>query len=134
MMPSPIKLLTIPSYQCTTSIICSITKSNNLRTSSGSQSTNNSIDHFISANKTVTCLRSPSSEFFDMRIFSARCLRVVQTGDIGNRCTGDMGNTFSVTKGIVLPEIEKEESLCRGEWLVSCLCAKNLCDCRRKKR
>jgi hypothetical protein len=31
---------------------------------------------FRSAKSTVTCLRSPSSAAFDVRIFSARCLGV----------------------------------------------------------
>ena len=39
-----------------------------------------------------------------------------------------MGNTFEISQGIVLPEVERGITLCRGELLVLCLCAKSLCD------
>ena len=48
----------------------------NFRASSGSRSASNSIEPFISANNTVTCLRSPSRALLEVRIFSARCLGV----------------------------------------------------------
>ena len=44
-----------------------------LRASSGSRSASNSIEPLRSAKRTVTCLRSPSSAPFDVRILSARC-------------------------------------------------------------
>ena len=33
----------------------------------------------------------------------------IKTGDIGNRCTGDMGNTFFIATGIIFPAVEKGE-------------------------
>src|SRR5262249_19344772 len=56
--------------------MCSRIGSRSFRASSGSRSASNSIEPFMSANNTVTCLRSPSRAFFVMRILSARCLGV----------------------------------------------------------
>src|SRR5262245_17730167 len=39
------------------------------------------MEPFRSAKRTVTCLRSPSSAALDMRIFSARCLGVYDSGE-----------------------------------------------------
>src|SRR5262245_33454603 len=80
MIPSPITWLTVPSYRWTASIISSSTGSRSFRASSGSRSASNSIDPFRSAKRTVTCLRSPSSAAFEVRIFSARCLGVYASG------------------------------------------------------
>ncbi len=75
-MPSPMTWFTVPSYRCTASIIRSSTGSRIFRASSGSRSASSSVEPFMSANSTVTCLRSPSSAVFEVRIFSARCLGV----------------------------------------------------------
>src|SRR6266481_2071443 len=80
MIPSPITWLTVPSYRCTASIMCSRTGSRSLRASSGSRSASSSIDPLRSANRTVTCLRSPSKAALEVRIFSARCLGVYESG------------------------------------------------------
>src|SRR5262249_56512901 len=61
--------------------MCSSTGSRILRASSGSRSASNSIEPLRSAKRTVTCLRSPSSAALDVRIFSARCLGVYDSGD-----------------------------------------------------
>src|SRR5262245_18076933 len=55
-----------------------------------------SIDPFTSANRTVTCLRSPSRAERDVRIFSARCLRVYERGRLRWfwRCCRREGATF----------------------------------------
>src|SRR4029453_7137320 len=39
------------------------------------------MDPFRSAKRTVTCLRSPSRAAFEVRIFSARCFGVYDSGD-----------------------------------------------------
>ena len=39
------------------------------------------MDPLRSAKRTVTCLRSPSRALFDVRIFSARCFGVYESGD-----------------------------------------------------
>src|SRR5919109_3804515 len=57
------------------------TGSRSWRASSGSRSASNSIELFRSANKTVTCLRSPSSTRFEVWIFSTKCPGVYLTGD-----------------------------------------------------
>src|SRR5262249_39731808 len=51
------------------------------RASSGSRSASNSIEPFRSAKSTVTCLRSPSRAALEVRIFSARCLGVYDSGE-----------------------------------------------------
>src|SRR3990172_4370956 len=53
------------------------TGSRSLRASSGSRSASSSIEPRMSANSTVTCLRSPSTAARDVRIRSARCRGVV---------------------------------------------------------
>src|SRR5262249_21899094 len=54
---------------------------NNVRASSGSRLASSSSEPLISANSTVTCLRSASRECFDVRIFSTRYLGVYASGD-----------------------------------------------------
>src|SRR5215510_3755485 len=61
--------------------MCSSTGSRIFRASSGSRSASSSIEPFRSAKSTVTCLRSPSSAALDVRIFSARCLGVYDSGE-----------------------------------------------------
>ena len=51
------------------------------RASSGSRSARSSSEPFMSANSTVTCLRSPSSVPREVRIFSARCGGVYVSGE-----------------------------------------------------
>jgi hypothetical protein len=46
------------------------------RLGESAEQSSSSIEPFRSANRTVTCLRSPSSAAFEVRIFSARCLGV----------------------------------------------------------
>src|SRR2546425_619076 len=60
--------------------MCSRTGSRSLRASSGSRSASSSIEPFRSANRTVTCLRSPSRAALEVRIFSARCFGVYESG------------------------------------------------------
>src|SRR5262245_50720197 len=73
--------------------MCSITGSRSFRASSGSRSASNSIEPFMSANNTVTCLRSPSRALLEVRIFSARCFGVYDCGDANlgaaAACTSD---------------------------------------------
>src|SRR5215467_2570644 len=45
----------------------------------------------ISAKSTVSCLRSPSSAAFDVRIFSARCLGVEVSGETKRDCGALVG-------------------------------------------
>src|SRR4029453_15323338 len=52
--------------------MCARTGSGSCRASSGSRSASSSMEPFRSANSTVTCLRSPSSAWREVRIFSAR--------------------------------------------------------------
>ncbi len=80
MIPSPITWLTVPSYRCTASIMCVEHGSRSLPASSGSRSASSSIEPFRSAKRTVTCLRSPSSAAREVRIFSARCFGVYDSG------------------------------------------------------
>src|SRR5262245_19469199 len=91
MIPSPMTWLTVPSYRWTASIISSSTGSRILRASSGSRSASSSIEPLRSANRTVTCLRSPSKAAFDMRIFSARCFGVYDSGDENTECAVPFG-------------------------------------------
>src|SRR5712691_11024164 len=63
------------------SIIRSSTGSSSLRASSGSRSASSSIEPFMSAKSTVTCLRSPSSAALEVRIFSAMCFGVYVAGE-----------------------------------------------------
>src|SRR5262245_9249126 len=65
-----------PSKWWTASIFRSTTASSSLRASSGSRSASRSMEPLMSANSTVTCLRSPSRAALEVRIFSARCLGV----------------------------------------------------------
>jgi hypothetical protein len=46
----------------------------------GSRSASSSIEPLRSAKSTVTCLRSPSRAAFEVRIFSARCFGVYESG------------------------------------------------------
>src|SRR5438132_180975 len=94
MMPSPMTWFTVPSYWWTASIIRSSTGSRILRASSGSRSASNSIEPLRSAKRTVTCLRSPSSEALEVRIFSARCLGVYLCGEL-NRGSAGVGAKVS---------------------------------------
>src|SRR6185503_18436793 len=50
------------------------------RASSGSRSASSSIEPLRSAKRTVTCLRSPSRAALEVRIFSARCFGVYESG------------------------------------------------------
>src|SRR5215470_9498358 len=81
MIPSPITWFTVPSYRWTASIIRSSTGSSSLRASSGSRSASSSIEPLRSAKSTVTCLRSPSRADLEVRIFSARCFGVYDSGE-----------------------------------------------------
>jgi pimeloyl-ACP methyl ester carboxylesterase len=65
-----------PLSRGTAFIISSSTGSRIFRASSGSRSASSSIEPLRSANRTVTCLRSPSRAALDVRIFSARCFGV----------------------------------------------------------
>src|SRR5712671_4527174 len=51
----------------------SSTGSRSFWASSGSRSTSSSVEPLMSANSTVTCLRSPSRAILEVRILSARC-------------------------------------------------------------
>src|SRR5215475_15461831 len=62
--------------------MCSSTGSRIFLASSGSRSANNCMEPFISANSTVTCLRSPSRALLEVRIFSARCFGVYESGEV----------------------------------------------------
>src|SRR5262245_20146129 len=86
MMPSPMTWLTVPSYWWTACIIRSSTGSRSLRASSGSRSARSSIEPLTSAKRTVTCLRSPSMALFEVRIFSARCLGMYESGEAKRDC------------------------------------------------
>src|SRR4030095_2285468 len=81
MIPSPRTWWTVPSSRATAAIMCSRTGSSSLRASSGSRSATSSIESLVSAKSTVTCLRSPSSALFEVRIFSARCRGVYDPGE-----------------------------------------------------
>ncbi len=61
--------------------MCASTGSSSVRASSGSRSAISSIEPLTSANRTVTCLRSPSSTAREVRIFSARCRGVYDPGE-----------------------------------------------------
>src|SRR5919106_2008515 len=50
-------------------------------TSSGSRCSDIAVNPETSAKSTVTCLRSPSITLLDVRIFSARCLGVYDSGE-----------------------------------------------------
>ncbi len=63
--------------------MCARTGSRILRASSGSRSASSSIEPLRSANRTVTCFRSPSSAAFAVRIRAARCFGVYASGDAG---------------------------------------------------
>src|SRR5919106_4923272 len=80
--------------------MCPRTGSRSLRASSGSRSASSSIELLRSANRTVTCLRSPSSAAFDVRISRRgvwgckpreratdlrRCCQLPRLGRIGGR-------------------------------------------------
>src|SRR5439155_8009974 len=69
--------------------MCSSTGSRSLRASSGSRSASSSIEPFRSAKSTVTCFRSPSRAPLDVRIFSARCLGIYDSGE-ANRPPGSV--------------------------------------------
>ena len=80
MIPSPITWLTVPSYRCTASIMCSSTGSRSLRASSGSRSASSSIEPLRSAKSTVTCLRSPSRAALGGEDLLGEVLRGVAVG------------------------------------------------------
>src|SRR3989442_13046499 len=61
--------------------MCARTGSRILRASSGSRSASSSIEPLRSANRTVTCFRSPSSADLAVRIRSARWLGVYASGE-----------------------------------------------------
>jgi hypothetical protein len=70
-MPSPKTSLTEPSYRRTAAIITRSTGSKCLRTSSGSSFSMKLVEPRMSANKTVTLLRSPSMKRRDASMRSA---------------------------------------------------------------
>src|ERR1700730_6279042 len=49
-------------------------------TASGSSRAESAVKPETSTNRTVTCLRSPSKAAFEVRIFSARCFGVYDSG------------------------------------------------------
>src|SRR5215813_240687 len=72
------------------------TGSRSLRASSGSRSASNSIEPLRSAKSTVTCLRSPSRAALEVRIFSARCFGVYDSGEAShNAAAGGVGTPAS---------------------------------------
>src|SRR5438445_9643686 len=58
------------------------------RASSGSRAASSSIEPLRSAKRTVTCLRSPSSEALEVRVFSAGCLGVCLGGELNRGAAG----------------------------------------------
>src|SRR4030095_2743868 len=56
------------------------TGSRSFLASSGSRSASSSMEPLRSAKRTVTCFRSPSRAAFEVRIFSARCFGVYESG------------------------------------------------------
>src|SRR5215467_11553190 len=61
--------------------------------SSGSRSARSSIEPLRSAKSTVTCLRSPSRAALEVRILSARCLGVYDSGEANRDWPGDSSAT-----------------------------------------
>src|SRR5262245_14841793 len=57
-------------------------------TSSGSSRSDSEVKPETSTKSTVTCLRSPSSAALELRIFSARCLGVYESGAGARDCPG----------------------------------------------
>ena len=72
MMPSPVNLSTVPSKRVTPAERIFRKRSMIARHSSGSSAPARSIDPCTSANRTVTCLRSPASSEPPWRTFSVR--------------------------------------------------------------
>src|SRR5262245_29247343 len=73
--------------------MCASTGSRSLRASSGSRSASSSMEPLRSAKSTVTCLRSPSSAAFEVRILSAKCFGVydsVLAKRVGSDATAEM--------------------------------------------
>src|SRR5215813_15169402 len=62
--------------------MCSSTGSRSFRAFSGSRSASSSIEPLRSANRMVTCLRSPSRAAFEFRMRSARCFGVYVSGEV----------------------------------------------------
>src|SRR5262249_59627944 len=58
-------------------------------TSSGSSRSESAVKPETSANMTVTVLRSPSMALLEVRIFSARCFGVYDSGDVNRDGTAD---------------------------------------------
>src|SRR5262249_23417321 len=79
-MPSPSTWLTVPSKRCTASIIRCRAGSRSCWAASGSSPRMSSVESLMSANSTVTCLRSPSRAVCAERIFSTRCGGVYASG------------------------------------------------------
>ena len=76
MTPSPVYWLMVPSKRCTSVVMPSKQRLMISCTTSGSSCSASVVKPATSANRTVTCLRSPSSALRDVRIFSARCFGV----------------------------------------------------------
>src|SRR2546429_2484077 len=75
--------------------MCARTGSRILRASSGSRSESSSSERLRSANRTVTCFRSPSSADLAVRIRSARWLGVYASGEAdGDIVAAPDGVTF----------------------------------------
>src|SRR5262245_34238226 len=79
-MPSPVYCGTVPSKRCTPSARRWKKRSMMPCQSSGSSCSASSIEPFTPANRTVTCLRSPSRADLECRILSARCCGVHAAG------------------------------------------------------
>ncbi len=72
MMPSPVNLSTVPSARCTASASTWKNRFISSRHDSGSSRSARSIDPRMSANRTLICLRSPSSDARPASIFQVR--------------------------------------------------------------
>ena len=93
MIPSPVNLSTVPSAWCTASASTWKNRFISSRHDSGSSFSARSIDPTTSANSTVICLRSPSSEARPASIFTARSSGTASVvwARSGSSCCGPTG-------------------------------------------
>ena len=78
--PSPVNWLIVPSKRCTPSARIRNQVSRSWCQASSPSRFESSVEPAMSANSTVTCLRSPSSAEREVRIRSARCRGVYARG------------------------------------------------------
>ena len=112
MMPSPVYWLTVPSKRCTPSVRISKKRSRMRCHSSAPSCSASSIEPLTSANKTVTCLRSPSSADFDCRILSARFFGVEERGSV--REEGRAGSAAGAAPATAAPQPSQKRAPTRS--------------------